>query len=161
MPWFKTNQGKIYHIMETTSIRLTLKLRGIWLATHPQPIQLVPNSFINFASQISLSRLAAGFVSWTQIPIMKDHRMNTVNCMTCYDVCKMLWSMIMTLWTPVIFHNSYEHQSSMISTIPRDLMYDQWSWMIFNWSCLVSGDCCYETLLIIAMITNDHASYHA
>ena len=99
------------------------------LQTHPQPIQLVPNSFINFASQISLSRLAAGFVSWTQIPIMKDHRMNTVNCMTCYDVCKMLWSMIMTLWTPVIFHNSYEHQSSMISTIPRDLMYDQWSWM--------------------------------
>ena len=61
----------------------------------------------------------------------------------------MLWSMTMTLWTPVIFIDSCEHQSSMISIIPRDLMYDQWPWMIFNWSCMISGDCCYEILLII------------
>ena len=82
-----TNQGNIYHIMETGSIRLTPKLRKIWgLQTHPQPIQLVPNSYINFAIQISLSRPAAAFVSWTQIPVIKVHRMNTVHSMMCYDV---------------------------------------------------------------------------
>ena len=57
------------------------------LQTHPQPIQLVSNSYINFAIQIPLSRLAAAaFVSWTQIPVIKSHRMNTVHSMTCYDV---------------------------------------------------------------------------
>ena len=98
------------------------------LQTHPQPIQLVPNSYINFAIQIPLSRPAsAAFVSWTQIPFIKGHGMNTVHSMTCYDVWKILWSVIMTLWTPVILHDNYEHLSSMISIIPMDLMYDQWS----------------------------------
>ena len=81
-----TNQGNIYHIMETSSIRLTPKKEKSGLQTHPQPIQLVPNSYINFAIQIPLSRPAAAFVSWTQIPVIKVHRMNTVHSMTCYDV---------------------------------------------------------------------------
>ena len=75
-------------------------------------------------------------VSWTQIPVIEVLRMNTVHSMTCYDLLKMLWSVIMTLWTPVILHDSYEHQSYMISIIPKDLMYDKWSWTIFYCSCM-------------------------
>ena len=109
------------------------------LQTHPQPIQLVPNSFNNFANQIPLSwplsmeRLHLACLLHGLKFLSKKVMEWTLFILWPVIICKkMLWSVIVTLWTPLILH-SYELQSSMISIIPRDLMYDhQWSWMTFQ-----------------------------
>ena len=110
------------------------------LKTHPQPIQLVPNSFNNFANQIPLSwplfmeRLHLACLLHGLKFLSKKVMEWTLFILWPVIICKkMLWSVIVTLWTPLILHDSYELQSSMISIIPRDLMYDhQWSWMTFQ-----------------------------
>ena len=75
--------------------------------------------------------------------------MNTDHFIALYDMENYIWTMIMASWTPLIIHDSYELQTSMISD------HSKWGFIRFTRS-MITHDCYEHWLWAITVHRNSY-----
>ena len=83
------------------------------------------------------------------ICIINCHKMNTDHFIALYDMENYIWTMIMASWTPLIIHDSYELQTSMISD------HSKWGFIRFTRS-MITHDCYEHWLWAITVHRNSY-----